>query len=164
MLFNVSVKENIALTNPDATDADIIRAARIAEAHDFIMALPTGYNTPVGEKGSSLSGGQRQRIAIARTILQNPGLIILDEATSALDSDTESRLTANLITAFRGKTVLFITHRLNSVKAASLILCFHDGCIDEAGTHDDLMGRKGRYYSLFQKQSFSIPVMEGSLG
>lgn len=164
MLFNVSVKENIALTNPDATDADIIRAARIAEAHDFIMALPTGYNTPVGEKGSSLSGGQRQRIAIARTILQNPGLIILDEATSALDSDTESRLTANLITAFRGKTVLFITHRLNSVKAASLILCFHDGCIDEAGTHDDLMQRKGRYYSLFQKQSFSIPVMEGSLG
>lgn len=164
MLFNVSVKENIALTNPDATDADIIRAARIAEAHDFIMALPTGYNTPVGEKGSSLSGGQRQRIAIARTILQNPGLIILDEATSALDSDTESRLTANLITAFRGKTVLFITHRLNSVKGASMILCFHDGCIDEAGTHDDLMERKGRYYSLFQKQSFSIPVMEGSLG
>jgi ATP-binding cassette, subfamily B, bacterial HlyB/CyaB len=164
MLFNVSVKENICLTNPDATDADIIRAARIAEAHDFIMALPTGYNTPVGEKGSSLSGGQRQRIAIARTILQNPGLIILDEATSALDSDTESRLTANLITAFKGKSVLFITHRLNSVKGASLILCFHDGCIDEAGTHDDLMERKGRYYSLFQKQSFSIPAMEGSPG
>ena len=164
MLFNVSVKENIGLTNPDATDADIIRAARIAEAHDFIMALPTGYNTPVGEKGSSLSGGQRQRIAIARTILQNPGLIILDEATSALDSDTESRLTANLITAFKGKTVLFITHRLNSVKGASMILCFHDGCIDEAGTHEDLMARKGRYYSLFQKQSFSIPVMEGIAG
>ena len=101
MLFNVSVKENIALTNPDATDADIIRAAKIAEAHDFIMALPTGYNTPVGEKGSSLSGGQRQRIAIARTILQNPGLIILDEATSALDSDTESRLTANMITCIQ---------------------------------------------------------------
>ena len=161
MLFNVSVKENIGLTNPDATDADIIRAAKIAEAHDFIMALPTGYNTPVGEKGSSLSGGQRQRIAIARTILQNPGLIILDEATSALDADTESRLTANMITAFKGKTVLFITHRLNSVKGASMILCFHDGCIDEAGTHEDLMARKGRYYSLFQKQSFSIPVMEG---
>ena len=162
MLFNVSVKENIGLTNPDATDADIIAAAKIAEAHDFIMALPTGYNTPVGEKGSSLSGGQRQRIAIARTILQNPGLIILDEATSALDADTESRLTANMITAFKGKTVLFITHRLNSVKGASMILCFHDGCIDEVGTHDDLMERKGRYYSLFQKQSFSIPVMEGS--
>ncbi len=162
MLFNVSVKENIGLTNPDATDADIIAAAKIAEAHDFIMALPTGYNTSVGEKGSSLSGGQRQRIAIARTILQNPGLIILDEATSALDADTESRLTANLITAFKGKTVLFITHRLNSVKGSSMILCFHDGCIDEVGTHDDLMERKGRYYSLFQKQSFSIPVMEGS--
>ena len=162
MLFNVSVKENIALTNPDASDADIIRAARIAEAHDFIMALPTGYNTPVGEKGSSLSGGQRQRIAIARTILQNPGLIILDEATSALDAETESRLTENMIHAFRGKTVLFITHRLNSVKGSSMILCFHDGCIDEAGTHDDLMHRKGRYYSLYQKQTFSIPVMEGT--
>jgi len=164
MLFNVSVKENIALTNPDATDADVIHAAQIAEAHDFIMALPTGYNTPVGEKGSSLSGGQRQRIAIARTILQNPGLIILDEATSALDSDTESRLTVNMMTAFKDKTVLFITHRLNSVKGATMILCFHDGCIDEAGTHEELMARKGRYYSLFQKQSYSIPVMEKNPG
>ncbi|ABL65859.1 peptidase domain-containing ABC transporter [Chlorobium phaeobacteroides] len=162
MLFDVSVKENISLTNPDASDADIIDAAKIAEAHEFIMALPTGYNTPVGEKGSSLSGGQRQRIAIARTILQNPGLIILDEATSALDPDTESRLTTNMIRAFRGKTVLFITHRLNSVKGAAVILCFHDGCIDESGTHEDLMKRKGRYYSLFQKQSFSMPAMEGN--
>lgn len=160
MLFNVSVKENIALTNPDASDEDIIRAAKIAEAHDFIMALPTGYSTPVGEKGSSLSGGQRQRIAIARTILQNPGMIILDEATSALDPETESRLTANMIHAFKGKTVLFITHRLNSIKGASMILCFHDGCIDEAGIHDELMAKKGRYYSLFQKQSFSIPLGE----
>ncbi|MBN1279495.1 MAG: peptidase domain-containing ABC transporter [Chlorobiaceae bacterium] len=163
MLFNVSVKENIALTNPEASDADIIRAAKIAEAHDFIMALPTGYNTPVGEKGSSLSGGQRQRIAIARTILQNPGMIILDEATSALDPQTESKLTDNLIRAFRGKTVLFITHRINSVKDASMILCFHDGCIDEAGLHCDLMDKKGRYYSLFQKQSASIPALEGGV-
>lgn len=161
MLFNVSVKENIALTNPEASDTDIIRAAKIAEAHDFIMALPTGYNTPVGEKGSSLSGGQRQRIAIARTILQNPGMLILDEATSALDPQTESRLTDNLIRAFRGKTVLFITHRINSVKDASMILCFHDGSIDEAGLHCDLMDKKGRYYSLFQKQSASIPALEG---
>ncbi|WP_449257858.1 peptidase domain-containing ABC transporter [Chlorobium limicola] len=161
MLFNVSVKENIALTNPEASDADIMRAAKIAEAHEFIMALPTGYNTVVGEKGSSLSGGQRQRIAIARTILQNPGMIILDEATSALDPQTESKLTENLATAFRGKTVLFITHRLNSVKAAPMILCFHDGCIDEAGTHHDLMAKRGRYFTLFQKQSYSMPVMEG---
>jgi ATP-binding cassette, subfamily B, bacterial HlyB/CyaB len=160
MLFNVSVKENIALTNPEASDDDIIRAAKIAEAHEFIMALPTGYSTPVGEKGSSLSGGQRQRIAIARTILQNPGMIILDEATSALDPETESRLTSNMIHAFRGKTVLFITHRLNSIKGASLILCFHDGCIDESGTHEELMAKRGRYYSLFQKQSFSIPLGE----
>ncbi|NTU97311.1 MAG: ATP-binding cassette domain-containing protein [Chlorobiaceae bacterium] len=160
MLFNVSVKENIALTNPDASDEDIIRAAKIAEAHDFIMALPTGYSTPVGEKGSSLSGGQRQRIAIARTILQNPGMIILDEATSALDPETESRLTSNMIRAFRGKTVLFITHRLNSIKGASMILCFHDGSIDESGTHEELMAKRGRYYSLFQKQSFSIPLGE----
>ncbi|ACD90702.1 MAG: ATP-binding cassette domain-containing protein [Chlorobium limicola] len=161
MLFNISVKENIALTNPEASDADIIRAAKIAEAHDFIMAMPSGYSTPVGEKGSSLSGGQRQRIAIARTILQNPGMIILDEATSALDPQTESKLTDNMIQAFRDKTVLFITHRINSVKGASMILCFHDGHIDESGIHNDLMERKGRYYSLFQKQTASIPSLEG---
>ncbi|NTU57866.1 MAG: ATP-binding cassette domain-containing protein [Chlorobiaceae bacterium] len=161
MLFNVSVKENIALTNPEASDADIIRAATIAEAHEFIMALPTGYSTPVGEKGSSLSGGQRQRIAIARTILQNPGMIILDEATSALDPNTESKLIDNLIQAFRGKTVLYITHRLNSVKGASMILCFHDGIIDESGVHDDLMAQKGRYFSLFQKQTATHSSFDG---
>ncbi len=162
LLFNLSVKDNIALTNPEASDADIIRAARIAEAHDFIMALPLGYNTPVGEKGSSLSGGQRQRIAIARTVLQNPSIIILDEATSALDPVTEGRLCANMIEAFADKTVLFITHRLQSIMGAGKILCFHDGSIDETGTHGELMDIKGRYYALFQKQELSVIEKERS--
>ena len=160
LLFDSSVRDNIALTNPEAADVDIVHASRIAEAHDFIMALPMGYTTPVGEKGASLSGGQRQRIAIGRTILQNPGVIILDEATSALDPQTESTLTSNMMQEFGGKTVLFITHRINSVKNADMILCFHDGRIDEVGTHQELMEMNGRYCSLFRKQSAETPAVE----
>lgn len=160
LLFDASVRENIALTNPEAPDADIIHAAHIAEAHDFIMGLPMGYAVSVGEKGSSLSGGQRQRIAIARTVLQNPGMLILDEATSALDPQTESSLTENLMQEFRGKTVLFITHRINSIKNADMILCFHNGRIDEAGTHHELMELNGRYCSLFRRQSSELSIPE----
>ncbi|MFM7372398.1 MAG: peptidase domain-containing ABC transporter, partial [Sphaerospermopsis kisseleviana] len=115
LLFDGTVEENIALTNPDATTEEIIEAARIAVAHEFIMNLPNGYNTRVGEKGSNLSGGQRQRIAIARSILQKPKLLVLDEATSALDYPTERQICLNLARAFQGKTVFFITHRLNTV-------------------------------------------------
>ena len=160
LLFDASVRENIALTNPEAPDADIIHAAHIAEAHDFIMGLPMGYAVSVGEKGSSLSGGQRQRIAIARTVLQNPGMLILDEATSALDPQTENALTENLMEEFRGKTVLFITHRINSIKNADMILCFHNGRIDEAGTHHELMELNGRYCSLFRRQSSELSARE----
>ncbi|NER50028.1 MAG: ATP-binding cassette domain-containing protein, partial [Symploca sp. SIO1A3] len=110
LLFEGTVQENIGLTNPDATTEEIIEAARIAVAHEFIMNLPIGYNSTVGERGSSLSGGQRQRIAIARTILQSPRLLILDEATSALDYDTERQVSLNLAETFKGRTVLFITH------------------------------------------------------
>ena len=113
LLFEGSVQENIALTNPEALSDEIIAAARVACAHDFIMDLPSGYSSPVGERGSSLSGGQRQRIAIARTVLQNPRMLIMDEATSALDYDTERRVSLNLMEHFRGRTVLFITHRLD---------------------------------------------------
>jgi ATP-binding cassette subfamily B protein len=112
LLFNGTVQENIALTNPDASTEQIIRAAKIAAAHDFIMSLPNGYNTVVGERGSALSGGQRQRIAIARTVLQNPRLLILDEATSALDYHSERQVCDNLASAFQERTVFFITHRL----------------------------------------------------
>ena len=152
ILFSGSVKENISLTNSEANDQDIINAAKLAEAHEFIMSLPSGYSTSVGERGSSLSGGQRQRIAIARTILTNPNLLVLDEATSALDYNTENNLCNNLIKNLSDKTVFFITHRLPSVVNADLILLMHKGKIDEMGTHDELMKLKGRYYGLISKQ------------
>ena len=152
ILFSGSVKENISLTNSEANDQEIVNAAKLAEAHEFIMSLPSGYSTSVGERGSSLSGGQRQRIAIARTILTNPNLLVLDEATSALDYNTENNLCNNLIKNLSDKTVFFITHRLPSVVNADLILLMHKGKIDEMGTHDELMKLKGRYYGLISKQ------------
>ena len=156
LLFEGSVMENIALTNPDATTEEIIAAAQIAAAHEFIMSLPNGYNTRVGERGSSLSGGQRQRIAIARTILQQPAMLIMDEATSALDYSTEQEVSRNLKEALQDKTVFFITHRLGTIKNADVILMMDNGSIVEQGTHEELMARKGRYYYLYQQQESSV--------
>jgi HlyB family type I secretion system ABC transporter len=152
LLFSGSIQENIALTNPDATSEDVIAAAKVAAAHDFIMELPNGYNTRVGERGAALSGGQRQRIAIARTVLQQPRMLILDEATSALDYDSERQVCLNLAQAFRHQTVFFVTHRLNSIKTADIILMMDKGSIAERGTHLELMALKGRYYCLYQQQ------------
>jgi subfamily B ATP-binding cassette protein HlyB/CyaB len=152
LLFNGTVQENIALTSPEATADQIIEAAKIAAAHDFIMGLPNGYNTIVGERGAGLSGGQRQRIAIARTILQKPRLLILDEATSALDYDSERQVCNNLAEACAGRTVLFITHRLNTIKNADIILMMDQGAIVEMGTHRELMQMRGRYYCLYMQQ------------
>ncbi len=155
LLFNCSVQENIALSNPDASTDEIVRAAKLAVAHDFIMGLPAGYNTIVGERGASLSGGQRQRLAIARTILQNPKLLILDEATSALDYHSERQVCNNLAEAFAGRTVFFITHRLTTIQNADVIIMMDQGSVVEQGTHKELMGLKGRYYCLFQQQEAS---------
>ena len=156
LLFEGSVMENIALTNPDATTEEIIAAAQIAAAHEFIMSLPNGYNTKVGERGSALSGGQRQRIAIARTILQQPAMLIMDEATSALDYSTEQEVSRNLKEALRDRTVFFITHRLGTIKNADVIMMMDKGSIVEQGTHEELMAMKGRYFYLYQQQESSV--------
>ncbi|MEM9804331.1 MAG: peptidase domain-containing ABC transporter [Cyanobacteria bacterium P01_D01_bin.56] len=152
LLFEGSIQENISLTNPEATTEEVINAAKIACCHDFIMEMAVGYNTRVGERGSSLSGGQRQRIAIARTIIQNPRLLILDEATSALDYDTEAQVSINLKKWAKGRTVFFITHRLGALRSADNILVMDQGSIVEEGTHEELLALKGRYYCLHQQQ------------
>jgi HlyB family type I secretion system ABC transporter len=152
LLFNGTVQENIALAAPEATTEEIIVAAKIAYAHDFIMQLPQGYNTRVGERGGSLSGGQRQRIAIARVVLQNPRLLILDEATSALDFDAESQICRNLQAHFQDRTIIFITHRLKSLQIADRIIMVDRGRISEQGSHPELMEHRGLYYSLYRQQ------------
>ncbi len=156
LLFDGSVKDNIALTNPDATSDEVVAAATVASAHEFIMGLPSGYGSRVGERGSSLSGGQRQRIAIARTVLQNPQLLILDEATSALDYETEREVCLNLQKTFGDRTVLFITHRLSTIRNADLILMMEQGSIVEQGTHQELMAMRGRYFCLYQQQEAQV--------
>ena len=139
LLFEGTVAENIALNDPQASNDAIIEAAKIACAHDFIMSLSQGYATPLAERGSNLSGGQRQRLAIARTILSNPQLLVMDEATSALDYNTERQLCLNLQEWAGGKTVLFITHRLSSIRSSDMILVMHEGRLVEQGTHADLL-------------------------
>jgi len=155
LLFAGSVSENIALTDPEVAADKIVNAAKIAAAHDFIMDLPLGYSSDVGERGSGLSGGQRQRIAIARTLLNQPKLLIMDEATSALDYETESKVCENLRTTCKGTTVFFITHRLSTIKNADMILMMHDGSVAETGTHSELMEKKGRYFALYKQQESS---------
>ena len=156
LLFDGTVQENIALTNPEATTEEIIEAAQIAVAHEFIMTLPNGYNTRVGERGSALSGGQRQRIAIARSVLPRPIILVLDEATSALDYPTERQICLNLARAFKGNTVFFITHRLNTVSSADTIVVMDNGRMIEQGSHQELMAAKGHYFYLYQQQEVNL--------
>jgi ATP-binding cassette subfamily B protein len=155
LLFEGSVEDNIALSLKDASSDEIVMAAKVACAHDFIMTLPVGYASKVGERGTNLSGGQRQRIAIARTVLQNPKLLIMDEATSALDYETERKVSLNLMEFFRGTTVFFITHRLTSITHADRIIMMHNGKVEEQGTHEELISLKGRYFALFNQQKYS---------
>ena len=152
LLFSGSVADNIALGDPDASNDAIVNAAKLACAHDFIMELPAGYSSDVGERGAGLSGGQKQRITLARTLLLNPRLLILDEATSALDYETERRVCDNLLASLQHCTVFFITHRLSTIRRADLIVVMHQGAIAELGTHDQLMAKKGRYYALYRQQ------------
>lgn len=156
LLFEGTIQENIALNHPDASPEEIITAAKVAAAHEFIMDLPNGYNTRVGERGTGLSGGQRQRIAIARTVLQDPRLLILDEATSALDYESERQVCLNLAAAFKDRTVFFITHRLSTIRNADVILMMDKGIAVEQGTHEELMAMQGRYYCLFRQQESQL--------
>ena len=153
LLFEGTIAENIALNDPQASTEAIIEAAKLACAHDFIMNLSSGYATTLTERGSNLSGGQRQRIAIARTILSNPSLLVMDEATSALDYNTEKQLCTNLQKWAEGRTVLFITHRLPSIRNSDLILVMHDGKLEESGNHQELMTLNQRYSALYKQQS-----------
>lgn len=155
LLFSGTVAENISLTNPNAGTDEIVRAAKLACAHEFIMDLPKGYSTNVGERGGQLSGGQRQRVAIARTLLNNPKLLILDEATSALDYETERKVSDNLLNYSDECTIFFITHRLSTIRRADRILLMHQGSIVESGTHENLMKDRGRYYALLRQQEGS---------
>ena len=152
LLFDGTVLSNIALTRPDASFEEVVLAAQVACAHDFIQAMPSGYSSSVGERGAGLSGGQRQRMAIARMVLRRPRLLVLDEATSALDVDTERQLTSNLMQLYRDSTVFFITHRLASLKQADLILVMDQGALVEQGTHEELMKLDGRYATLYHQQ------------
>jgi len=152
LLFNESMMSNLAVADPDATPEEIIRAAKLAEAHDFIMALPSGYNTRAGEQGRAISGGQRQRIAIARAILQRPRMLIFDEATSALDFATERKVCVNLAKEFAGRTVFFVTHRIRSIQHADRILVLDNGTLVEQGRHEELMARGGLYTTLYNQQ------------
>ena len=155
LLFNDTVGANIAFGCPAANQAQIEQAARTAQAHDFIMALPDGYHTNIGEGGEMLSGGQRQRISIARALLRNPELLILDEATSALDTESERLLQQTLDHVLRDRTAIVIAHRLSTVRSADCIAVLDHGAVVELGTHDSLMALDGRYASLVKLQSLS---------
>jgi len=154
ILFSDTVKENILLGKPDATDEEVIHAAKLANAYDFIMNLPQGFDTKVGERGVKLSGGQKQRIAIARVFLKNPPIIVLDEATSALDLESEHLIQEALDNLARDRTTLIVAHRLSTITHADCIVLIEHGKIVEKGTHDELMAKKGHYYDLFTIQQF----------
>ncbi len=158
-LFDGTVRENIAYGSPDATEEEIIYAARRANIHDYVMTLEHGYDTQVGERGVKLSGGQKQRVSIARVFLKNPKLLILDEATSALDNATEMQIQASLEELSRGRTVIVVAHRLSTVKNADRIMVIDGGRIIESGTHEELLALDGEYSKLYSYQFKA--VMEG---
>ncbi len=152
LLFDLSVRENILIGRPDASQAEVEQAARAAAAERFILALPDGYNTVVGPGGQRLSGGQRQRVALARALLRNPRLLLLDEATSALDSENEAQVQDALATLRRGRTTLVVAHRLSTVRSADMVVVMKDGRAVECGTHDGLMIQNGLYARLVRTQ------------
>ncbi len=152
-LFHRSIADNIAYARPDATREEVIRAAKLANAHDFVKDLPNGYDTLVGERGIKLSGGQRQRVAIARAILKDAPILVLDEATSALDSESEALIQDALVKLMRGRTSIVVAHRLSTIASLDRIVVLENGKIIEQGTHQQLLEKGGEYYHLWSRQS-----------
>jgi ATP-binding cassette subfamily B protein len=155
-LFFGTIAENIAYGKPDATREQIIAAARAAHAHEFILRLPQGYDSIVGERGQGLSGGERQRISIARALLIDPRILILDEATASVDSETEKEIQKALDNLVQGRTTIAIAHRLSTLQRADRLVVLDRGQVVEEGTHDALMARQGAYYNLYQAQARNV--------
>lgn len=158
-LFIGSISDNIRYARPDSSIEDVIRAAKAASAHDFIMNLPDGYETRVGAGGQDLSGGEKQRLSIARTIIQNPKVLILDEATAAMDTETESKIQNSLTQLQSGRTTIAIAHRLSTLRDADSLAVINDGKVDEIGTHEELMAKKGEYHKLYTIQMEGLKVI-----
>ena len=152
VLFRGTVRSNIAYGRPGASDREMVEAARLANAHDFIMRMPDGYDTQVGERGLTLSGGERQRIGIARTIIRDSPILILDEPTASLDSESEKLVIEALERVMKGRTVITIAHRLSTIRDADKILVLKDGLVLEQGTHDELIALGGAYADLYRIQ------------
>ena len=152
VLFNDTIYYNIAYGRPEASREEVEGAARAAKIHDFILSLPDGYQTTVGERGLKLSGGEKQRVGIARTLLKNPPILLLDEATSALDTQTESDIQQALREMGQGRTVITIAHRLSTIADSDRIVVLDAGRVIEEGTHDDLLARGGRYAAMWALQ------------
>jgi subfamily B ATP-binding cassette protein HlyB/CyaB len=156
VLFNRSVRENIALTDPGMPFDRVVAAAKLAGAHEFILELPQGYDTVIGERGASLSGGQCQRIAIARALITDPRILIFDEATSALDYESERIIQENMRRIAAGRTTIVIAHRLSTVRGADRIVTIERARLVEDGVHEDLLRRGGRYAQLHRLQAGSV--------
>ena len=164
LLFHRSLAENIAYARPEATLAQIERAAQLANAHDFIIRQPKGYATLVGERGVKLSGGERQRVALARAFLANAPILILDEATSSLDSESEALIQEAMQRLIVGRTAIVIAHRLSTVRMLDRILVFEQGRVVEEGRHDDLVRRtEGTYKRLFERQALGLFVADSEV-